>query len=424
MNKKKRNLLIFAGVVVLLLIIVFMNLKKSGGGKIVVTAEKVTKGKVEAKVSGPAKIQPEVQVKISAKVSGQIMKLGVQEGDFVKKGQFLVQLDPEFYRAAVEQTESNLKFANAGFEKAGNEYQRSKQLFDQNLISKSELDIAKSAYEQAKSQVEQTAAALKQERDNLAKTTIYSPMDGTISQLNKKAGEMAMGSQFSLDVIMIVADLTKMLAETDIDENDVVAVSLGDSSKISVDAYPDTSFKGKVFEIANSGTLKGQNTQEEITNFLVKVSMLQKPKNLRPGMSATVDITTDIKTGVLKLPIQCITTRAPLKPKTEAESKDKAKSKPKKKSDKTAQKPDTGKAEPKKEEPVKVAFVVKDGVARQVAVSTGISSDTEWEIVSGLKEGDEVVSGSYRILSKQLKDGDRVRITKSLGKKPDDKNKE
>jgi len=423
MKKKKRNILIFAGIVVLLVLIVLSNVVKKGGSKLVVTTEKVTKGRVEAKVSGPAKIQPEIQVKISAKVSGQIMKLGVQEGDYVKKGQFLVQLDPDFYRAAVEQTESNLKFSVAGFEKAKNEYERSKQLFNQDLISKAELDIAKSAYEQANSQVEETQAVLKQQKDNLAKTTIYSPMDGTVSQLNKKVGEMAMGSQFTLDVIMVVADLTQMRAETEIDENDMIAVALNDTAKIAVDAYPDTTFKGKVTEIANTGTLKGQNTQEEVTNFLVKVSMLQKPKNLRPGMSATVDISTSVKSDILKLPIQCVTTRQPLKPKPAPADKNKAKKETAKGAQKQAQKPDTGKAEPKKaEEPIKVVFVVRDGVVHQVPVTTGISSDTDWEILSGVKEGDEIVSGSYRILSKQLKDGDKVKVTKTLGKKPDEKN--
>ncbi|HEX9934059.1 MAG TPA: efflux RND transporter periplasmic adaptor subunit [bacterium] len=414
MEKKKRNLLIVGGAILLILIIAVVAAKKKGGGMIVVQTEKVAKGRVVSTVSGSAKIQPEIQVKISAKVSGQIIQLGVKEGDSVKKGQFLCQLDPEFYRAAVEQTESNLKFAMAGFEKAKNEYERSKQLFNQNLISQAELDIVKSAYEQAKSQVEQTQAGLKQERDNLAKTTMYSPMNGTVSQLNKKVGEMAMGSQFTLDVIMVVADLTRMLAETDIDENDVVEVSIGDTAKIQIDAYPDTTFKGVVTEIANTGTTTGQSTQEEITNFLIKVLMTQKPGNVKPSMSATVDITTDSRADVLKLPIQCITNRPPLKPKATAAEKGKSKTKPAK--SKPGQKPDSVKTESKKDEkPINVVFVVKNGLVHQVAIATGISSDTDYEIKSGLKEGDEIVSGPFRVLSKQLKDGDKVRVSKSTG---------
>ncbi len=417
-KSKKKKLFVFIGIALILLIFVVANLKKAGGGKISVQTEKATRGTIQSTVSGPAKIQPELQVKISAKVSGQIMKLGVKEGDIVKKGQFLVQLDPEFYRAAVERTESNLKYAMAGFEKAKNEYDRSKQLFGQNLISQAELDIAKSAYEQAGSQVDQMQASLKQDRDDLSKTTIYTNMDGTVSQLNKKVGEMAMGSQFTLDVIMIVADLSRMLAETEIDENDVVSVSLGDTAKIQVDAYPDTTFKGVVTEIANTGTSRGQSTQEEVTNFLVKILMIEKPKNLKPSMSATVDVTTDTKLGALKLPIQCITMRQPVKPKPPVAQKGKGKAVSKK--DTTKQKgkaagapADTAaKKDAKKEEPIKVVFTLKDGIAHQVPVSTGISSDTDWEILSGIKEGDEVISGPYRILSKQLKDGDKVKVTK------------
>ena len=410
MNKSKRKkLFIAAGVVVVLLIIVVGNLKKSGG-KTKVQTDKVVRGSITASVSGPAKIQPEVQVKISAKVSGQIVKLGVEEGDYVKPGQFLVELDQEYYKAAAAQNQSNLEYAMAGYGKAKNEYERSQKLFADNLISQSELDIAKSTYEQALAQVEQAKAALNQAKDNLAKTTIYSPMEGTVSQLNKKVGEMAMGSNFTLDVIMVVADLTKMLAESEIDENDVVSVSVDDTTKITVDAFPDTTFRGVVKEIANTGTIKGEGTQEEVTNFLVKVSMLEKPENLRPGMSATVDIMTDTRSDVLKIPIQCVTVRKPLKPEEE---------------EKKAAGEEEGEGQPveeekdvpaKEEEPIRVVFVVRDGVAHQVPVEVGISSETEWEVQKGLEEGEEAVSGSYRVLSTQLKDGDEVDVDNSVKK--------
>jgi HlyD family secretion protein len=421
-KSKKKKLFIFLGVFLVLAIIIGSNLKKSGQGKVRVQTEKVAKGNITATVSGSAKIQPEVQVKISAQVSGQIVRLGVQEGDAVRKGQFLVQLDPEYYKAALEQNESNLRFANAGFEKAKNEYERSKELFSKNLISLAELDIAKSTYEQAKAQVEQSDAALKQSRDNLAKTTMFSPMDGTVSQLNKKAGEMAMGSQFTLDVIMVVADLNKMWAETEIDENDVVSVSLGDTAKISIDAFPDSTFRGLVKEIANTGVTRGSGTQEEVTNFLVKVTVIDRLPGLRPSMSANVDILTETKAGVLKIPIQCVTVRSPLKPEAPPGEKKKAEKGVKEEETKEAAKPDsTGKTEPavagkesKKEESVRVVFIVKDKVARQISVETGISSETEWEIVKGLNEGDEVVSGSFKVLSKQLKDGDPVVVDNSV----------
>jgi HlyD family secretion protein len=400
-KSKKKKLFIFLGFLLILAVFVVINLNKGSGNKVKVQTDKVTLGSITSTVSGSAKIQPEIQVKISAKVSGQITRLGVEEGDYVKRGQFLCQLDQEYYRAAVEQTESNLRYAAAGFEKAKNEYERANKLFNDNLVSEAELDIAKSTYEQAKAQVEQYEASLKQTRDDLAKTTIYSPMAGTVSQLNKKEGEMAMGSQFTLDVIMVVADLTKMLAETEIDENDVVSVSIGDTSKVEVDAFPDKFFKGIVKEIANTGTTKGMGTQEEVTNFLVKVTMIEKPERIRPGMSATVDIMTDTRMNVLKVPIQCVTVRSPLKDESE-----------------NADSLSTDPVEEKKkvDEPVRVVFVIEDGIAYQHQVETGISSDTEWEIVDGVNEKDEVVSGSYRILSKQLKDGDEVKIDNTIKK--------
>ncbi len=419
-KSKKKKLFIFLGVVVLLLIIVIANLSRKGGGGIKVQSDKAVRGTIVSTVSGPAKIQPEVQVKISAQVSGKIVKLGVQEGEYVREGQFLVQLDPEFYQAATEQAESNLRFATAGFEKAKNEYSRTDALFKNNLASQADLDLARSSYEQAKAQVEQSAAVLKQAKDNLAKTTLYAPMDGMVSQLNKKVGEMAMGSQFTLDVIMVVADLSKMLAETEIDENDVVSVSLQDTANIVVDAFPDSTFKGVVKEIANTGQIRGSGTQEEVTNFTVKVSMLEMPSRIRPSMSATVDIVTETKNGVVKVPIQCVTIRTPL-PKeavtdsAKADSASAKKAKPPKKK-KQEKKPDSTATAQAEKEPVRVVFVIKEGIVHQREVKTGIPSDTEWEILEGLEEGEEVVSGSYRVLTRDLKDGDEVKIDNSAKK--------
>ncbi|HHS13479.1 MAG TPA: efflux RND transporter periplasmic adaptor subunit [bacterium] len=392
-KSRKKRIFIFAGALIVIALLVIVNLSRSGRGGVKIQTDRVVRGSITSSVSGSAKIQPEVQVKISAKVSGQIVRLGVREGDYVRKGDFLVQLDQEYYRAAVAQSRSNLKYAQAGFEKSENEYERAVSLFKDQLISQAELDIAKSTYEQAAAQVDQNRAVLEQAEDNLAKTTIYSPMDGTVSQLNKKAGEMAMGSQFTLDVIMIVADLTQMMAETEIDENDVVSVSLGDTAKVMVDAFPETEFLGIVKEIANTGRSAGLGTQEEVTNFLVKVSMFDPPAGIRPGMSATVDIMTETRHNVLKVPIQCVTVREPLKRSEDSTD---------------VKGPAAG------DSMIRVVFVVQDGKAYQREVETGISSDSEWEIVSGVEEGEEVVSGSYRILSKQLKDGDPVEVDNTL----------
>lgn len=413
---KKKKLLIFGIFILVIAVIVIATLVRKKEG-IKVQTEKVSRGRLVATVSGPAKIEPEVEVKISAKVSGQIMKLGVEEGDSVATGDFLVQLDPEEYQASVEQARSNLDYAVAGYNKAKNEYDRSQKLHADNLISDAELEIARSTFEQSKSTVEQAKASLRQAQDYLSKTKIRSPMDGIVTRLDKKQGEMAMGSQFTLDVIMVVGDLSKMQAEVEIDENDVIHVSLGDTSDILVDAFPDTSFRGTVTEIAHSGTTMGTGTQEEVTNFLVKVAMLEKPEHLRPGMSATVDVITESLTDVLKVPIQCVTMRKPIR-KDAPEKKKKAETS---ETDSMETEKDT-KNQKRNADPVKVVFEVEDGVVHQKTVTTGIASDTEWEIKSGLEAESEIVSGPYRILSKQLKDGDLVTVDNKMKKKMNQNN--
>ena len=414
-NSKKKRLIIFGIFLLVILVIVIATLARKKEG-IKIQTEKVSRGKLVSTVSGAAKIEPEVEVKISAKVSGQIMKLGVKEGDVVKEGDFLVRLDQEEYTAAVEQASSNLNFAKAGYDKSFNEYERAKKLYKDDLISDAELEIARSTYKQAESTVEQANASLRQAKDYLAKTSINAPMDGIVTRLDKKEGEMAMGSQFTLDVIMVVADLTKMQAEVEIDENDVIHVSLGDTAIIMVDAFPDTTLKGSVTEIAHSGTTTGSGTQEEVTNFLVKVAMLEKPKYIRPGMSATVDLITESLENVVKVPIQCVTMRKPVDRDTTV-SADKEVKKDEAEQDTTADKEDKPTIDKK---PVKVIFLVQDGIAKQVEVVTGISSDTEWEIKSELEEDAELVSGPYRILSKQLNDGDAVTVDNSMKRRTDD----
>ncbi|MCK5145541.1 efflux RND transporter periplasmic adaptor subunit [bacterium] len=412
MAQKKTKIFIAVGALLVIVLLVAGNLNKKGGNAITVQTDNVVRGDITASVSGSARIQPEIQVKISAKVSGQIIRLDVKEGDAVRKGQFLAQLDRINYQAAVNQASSNLDFSNAGYDKARNEYVRAEKLYEDNLTSKAELEIAKSSYEQAKAQVDQSKAALDQAKDSLGKTTIYSPMNGTVSQLNKKLGEMAMGSQFTLDVIMVVADLSRMQAETEIDENDVVTVSLGDTARIEVDAFPDTTFMGIVREIANTGTTRGQGTQEEVTNFLVKVAMITRPEKIRPGMSATVDVLTETRYDVLKIPIQCVTSRKPVKVDTST-TRSSTRSKRAKSTVQFDEEADD----------ILVIFVVEEELARQVKVKTGISSDEEYEIISGLNDGDVVVSGSYRILSKKLKHKDGVKIDNKLkryGRNDDD----
>ena len=398
MNKKK--IFIIIGVIAILAIFIIANLKKSKGGEIEVTAEKVEKGDITQIVSGPCKIQPEVEVKISANVGAEIKAIYVEEGEKVKKGQLLVVLDQKRYIAAVDRAKSTKKSAQANLTKAKNDYERMRELFDKNLTSLAELENAEANLKLAESQLEQAIAGLRQAEDDLSKTKLYSPLEGTVTKINKEVGEIALGSTFQEDVIMTVADLSKMEVVAEIDENDIVLVEEQDTTDISVDALPDTTFLGTVRKIAHTATTRGFGTQEEVTNFEVKISIINPVPVMRPGMSATADIRTESKRNILQVPIQAVTVR------------DKSKVYPDEKKENKQSQKNESKASNDDDEPVECVFVVEDGVARIRPVKTGISSDTDIEILSGLKEGEMVVTGSYRVLSKTLKDGSRVKINK------------
>ena len=396
MNKKK--IFITLGVIAIIAVFVIVNLKKSIGNEIKVTAEKVSRGDITQVVSGPGRIQSELEVKISANVSAEITGIYVKEGEQVKKGQLLVELDRKKYVAAVNRAKSTKKSAEANLIKARNDYGRIKELFEKKLTSLAELENAEANLKLAESQLEQAIAGLAQAEDELSKTKLFSPIDGTVTKINKEVGEIALGSMFQADVIMIVADLSRMEVVAEIDENDIVLVEEGDTADISIDAIPDTTFLGIVNEIALAATTRGLGTQEEVTNFQVKVSIIEPDPKMRPGMSATVDIRTESKKNVLKVPIQAVTVR----------ERDKVYHNEKSKSEENGSDSDR-----EKDEFVECVFIVQDGIAKIAPVKTGISSDTDIEIVSGVEEGQMVVTGSYRVLSKTLKDGDKVKITKS-----------
>ena len=260
---------------------------------------------------------------ISADVSAKITRLGVDEGDWVEKGTFLVELDRERYVAQVESQEASLSatlaqanLARENMIKAEKNYERSRQLFEKNLESQAMLDtvyaqaeVEKARYQAALDQAEQARAALRQSRDALAKTTIYAPMAGTISKLNKEVGEIALGSQFQEDVIMEVANLQGMEALVDVDENDIVLVSVGDEASIEVDALPNIKFKGEVTEIANSAKVSGQGSTDQKTEFEVKIAIIDPGTELRPGMTASADVVTDVREDCLGVPIRAVTVR-------------------------------------------------------------------------------------------------------------------
>ncbi len=423
MAKKKRKgrtkILIIAAAVVVLAVLVAANMTRTTGKPLDVHVEQVERGTIVQTVSASGKIRPVVEVKISAKVSGNITNLYVEEGDSVHNGNLLLTLDRERYDAAVERAQSGLKSAQASLWKAQAELDRVKEMYGKNLSFEAELQAAEANFMLAQSQVEQSEAILKETKDDLSKTEIYSPMRGVVSQLNKERGEMALGASFQEDVIMVIADLSRMKVEVEVDENDVVDVTVKDPVEIEIDAFPDTTFKGKVSRIANTAVTRGYGTQEEITNFTVEIAVLDKITGVRPGMSATVDIEVDRHEETLYLPIQCVAMRYPEKEepeKDEKKGKSKSKKKKKKKSeqdstevekDKNKKKRDKDKDE---EEMIEVVFIVDESdTARMIPVKTGISSETDIEILEGVEEEQEIVSGPYKILATKLKNGDFVK---------------
>lgn len=409
-KKKKRWLKIVIVIVAVCIIggLVGANLAKKKNHAVEVTTVKVKRGRLVQTIPGTGRVQPEIQVKISANVSGKITGIYVEEGDQVKKGDLLVTLDREYYLATVEQAQSALKSTDASLTKSKSDLRRVQELFEKGMASEVDLESSQAEFQYRSAEVERCAAILKQCQDDFAKTSIYSPMDGVVSSLYKEPGEMALGAQYQQDIILIVANLNRMEVEVEVDESDIIHVSLQDSSRVKIDAYPDTIFAGVVREIAHSATTRGMGTLEEVTNFVVKISLLNVPQNLRPGMSATADIVTDVREDVLHVPIQCIVMKEPLKEAASDSTLD---------AEKKEEIPEDlgdGELESSKKKMIEVAFKVENNSAVQVPVTTGISSDTDIEILSGLAEADTVVSGPFRTLTQKLKHGDTV---KGKGKK-------
>jgi HlyD family secretion protein len=447
MAPKKKKLIIGLAIGLVVVIIIVLNITRSSEKAIEVQAEEVQRGEIVSTVSAAGKVQPETEVDISANVSGKIVQLGVKEGDEVEEGQFLVRLDRNRYQALVDQAQAQLTSAEARLVEAEAEYRRVQELYNANLSSEADLEAARARRDVDKANYGAAKAYLDKTRDDLSKTTILSPMSGTVSQLNSEVGEVVLGTeQFSGTVIMTIADLSRMEVETDVDETDIVDVHVGQLAKIEVDALPDTVLRGNVTEIANTAFTLGRGTQEEVTNFKVKVAVLDDVPSLRPGMSATVDIETASHEDVIYVPIQCVVMRSP-KHEDEEERKagqEKA-DEPAEEAEEISEEPEetaeeqegtaeqeasdtdqAAKSDPKEkskgeeEELIEVVFVVSDETAKMVPVKAGISSDTNTEILSGLEGGEMVVTGSYRAL-RDLRDGQKVKIEKPAEKQAKEK---
>jgi HlyD family secretion protein len=384
-----------------------------------VQTAKVSLQTIVQKVNATGRIQPKTQVRISADVSAKIVALHVEEGDFVHQGDLLVELDRERFEAAVESAEANVRSAQSNarlveqnMRKAEKDFDRSRDLVARKLESQSVLDGTDAAYQvevaryaSALDQVEQARATLKQARDDLSKTIIYAPMTGTISDLEKEQGEIAIGSAFQEDLILIVADLTEMEAQVNVDENDIVGVQLGQTAGIRVDALFGETLTGTVYEISNTANTLEPGSQNQKTEFEVKIAIEGEISKLRPGMTASANISTETKTDVVGIPIQSVAVRTIDQLTMEGEEIEDA--------EKRFAADDDGFVE--------IVFCLESNgsvVARQV--KTGIQSDNMIEIQSGIEIGEEVVTGSYRAISTDLQNGAQVSVNNAKDRKSED----
>lgn len=422
-KKKSKKLLLFSiigGVLLLIVIAVIASGKKD---KIVtVQTEKVAKRNITQVVSGTGTINPETKVDISAEISGEIVQLPYKEGDTVKKGDLLVKIKAETYSARINQQQAGVQYSRTQVEVAENnlrkaelELQRTQQLFQSGLVSQSDLDNARIAYEVAVSNVKssnanvrQNLALLQQSSQDLSKATIRSTMDGIVTAMNNELGEKVVGTQqMAGTVIMTVSDLSVMDAEIEVSETDITHVKIGDTADVEVDAFPDRVIKGYVYEISNSAKSKGQGTQEQVINFIVKIRIIDKDVQLKPGMSCNADIKVNSKSDVISIPIQCVTARE------EEKNEEKSDEDVKRKSEENLK---------KKEKPREVVFIVEEGTptkVKMVQVKTGISDDRYIEVLEGLTPDLVIVKGPYKAISKELEEGSVIKVDNEVKKKED-----
>ncbi len=429
-RKKNRRIILIAsgiGLVLILLLIFFVAGRSKEAKPIVVTVEKAAIRTITQVVSATGKVYPETEVKLSPEVSGEIVELPVKEGDVVKRGQLLFKINPQLTRTQVDQAQAALSAAKAASLRAkaeelrtAEEFRRTEQLFKQKLASETEYLAAKTSAEVAKANaeaaiydVQRLESQLKQAREQLSRTVVTSPINGTITVLSAKVGERVVGSiQMAGTEILRVADLSTMEIRIDVNENDIVNVKIGDTARVSIDAYPNRKFTGVVREIANAAKTKGLGTQEEITNFEVKIRILDHNGLLRPGMSGNADIETFTAKDVLTVPIQSVTVRASESGMT-AEELSRKREEQVRQTDGSAElineKMRQQQEKADRAKLLRVVFVKEGDRVKMVPVETGIADNAYIEIRKGdIKVGDEVISGSYRAISRELKDSARV----------------
>ena len=377
-----------------------------------VDAELIELREIISKVNASGKIQPEEAVQITSTITGWITDITVIEGDTVAPGQHLISIDEKQIRPRYNNALSQVKSSEANLQRVKSQRDRTKSLFSQNLSSKQELEQVEASYQIALSQAEQANANLLSAEDELSKTRLTAPKYGVVTSITKEEGEMAVGGMFNPGVLITIADLGRMEVEVDVNENDVVNIEIGDSSEIEIDAYPDTIFYGVVSEIAHTARASNMGMQNQVTNFKVKIRMISVPDKIRPGMSSTVNIITEVLENVISIPIQSLTSR----PENFAEERNH-----KDKNQKEKKGNDSEETTFKRIEPIDVIFVLKDEFedkkapsinkyALAIPIDVGISSENFYSVKSGVGIGETIVTGGYKVLSKELYHGALVLV--------------
>ena len=370
-----------------------------------VSVQKVQKKDLSSKVVADGVLTPETEVKLSANNTTYITEIAVKEGDFVKKGDFLMSLDDRQQKAATEASRASLEAAKVQLEQRKAQQERQAKLYAQGLISDQEMESTNSSYASALSAFNGAQSRLIQDEDALAKLRLIAPQDGTITFIDGEVGDLAQGGMFNPSVLLKLSDLSKMEVYVNVNENDIADISLNDSALIQVDAYQNRKFKGLVKEVAYAATTSSGGSSQQVTNFQVKVQMLEVVEGMRPGMSATVDIVTEERIGVIAIPIQALTT--PRSPK-KSESKSGFSAEVSVNGD--SQWSNRNQYGDKKSKSTVVFILKNDNTVEERVVEAGIVGDRDYEIISGLDEGETIVTGSFIAISRELFDGAVVKV--------------
>jgi len=399
---------LIAGLVVLVGVVLYLNPFSSNGDEsIEVSTMKMGRKDLSSKVVADGDLQPEIEIKLSANNTTYITDIAVKEGDFVKKGDFLMALDDRQQRAATEASRASVKATLVQLEQRKAQKSRQEELYKQGLISDQEMETTNSSYASALSSYNQAKARLIQDEDALQKLKLVAPQDGTITYLTGEVGDLAQGGMFNPQVLIKLSDLSKMEVLVNVNENDITDVSLNDYALVEVDAYQDRKFKGVVKEVAYAASTSSGGSQQQVTNFQVKVQMLEVADGMRPGMSAAVDIITENREQVLTIPIQSLTSPRQA-PDGESKKKSSGFSVSVESGDRKGQWGNRSQKSGNKGR--NVVFVVKGDTVEQRFVETGIVGDVDYEVISGLEEGEEIVTGGFVAISRDLYDGAKVTV--------------